>query len=126
MFDFKFWAKPVKDPNASFLADILADKSMKEEMLGMMSQEMPSQDQVYTDAAKILNHAQHSDYRVWAKEAWAHVLTHLDAIQDPKSTTDQVNFHRGALRESLDLLRISYRAKFVKEHLEREKASSAL
>jgi hypothetical protein len=102
------------------LADLLGNGALRDDLIGMSKITPPSPDQILTDANKILSYASQSDYKVWAKEVWAHIITHLDVIQDPKASMDEVNFHRGALRQALDLLRVSYRARLLKEQLEAE------
>jgi hypothetical protein len=109
-----------KKSEPSQIAQILSTQSMREELLGVASAVQPTQEQILADANKIVAYSTKSDYAVWSKEAWAKALSHLDAIQDPKSTSSEVDFHRGSLRATLDLLRISYQARSVKESLENE------
>lgn len=104
----------------SVLAEILSTETSREELLGMQSVEPPTQERILEDANRIVSYSSKQDYRVWSKEAWAKALSHLDAIQNPKATTDEVNFHRGALTATLNLLRISSQARAVKDDLERD------
>lgn len=108
------------------LADILSTEASKEELLGMKAPLSPTTEQIIQDANRLINYSHSADYRVWAKEAWSKVLSHIDAVQSSKSTTDEVNFHRGALKATLDLLRVSYQARAVRDSLEaQENVSTA-
>lgn len=109
----------IKD-DQSTLAALLGNPQLRDELLGMMAPVQPKHDKILADANAIVSYTHRDTYKVWAKEAWAHVLTHLDAIQDDKATSDSVNFHRGALKATLDLLRISHQANAVKQQLDRE------
>lgn len=107
-------------PKPSVLSDILRSPSAREELLGMQSVVPPSQDQILHDANKIVSYSSKQDYQVWATEAWAKALSHLDSIQNPKATMDEVNFHRGALSATLNLLRVSEQARSIKTQLEQD------
>ena len=109
-----------KKESPSQIAQILSTQSMREELLGVVNAVQPTHQQILEDANKIVSYSSKSDYAVWSKEAWAKALSHLDAIQDPKAPQSEVDFHRGSLRATLDLLRISYQARSVKESLENE------
>lgn len=95
-------------------------KEGREELLGMKAVQPPSEKQILEDANKIVSYANSKAYTKWADEAWAKVLSHIDAIQDEKATAQQVDFHRGALRATLDLLRIAGQAEHVKQQLDTE------
>lgn len=102
------------------MAEILSLPSTREELLGMQTIQQPSKTQILEDANHIISYSSKTDYRVWSKEAWAKALSHMDALQDSKLSTEQIHFHRGALKATLDLLRISYQAHSVKESLDNE------
>lgn len=102
------------------LGDILSHEETKLEMLGMKKVVPPTHDRILQDANKIVNYSSKQDYQVWSQEAWAKVLAHVDALQDAKMSTDQMHFHRGCLRATLDLLRVAHQARLVKEQLEAE------
>ncbi len=108
-----------KKPSQEFklLTDLLASNSLREEVLGVKNTRVPTPEQMLNDTANLINYTNQPEYQVFAKEAWAHVLLDLDTILDPKSTNDQVNTARGAMRATLDLLRKSYQAKQTYEAL---------
>jgi len=103
------------------LARMLATPSLREEFLGVAESKMPDPDTIISDANKLANFASSDEYKVFAKEVWARSLNHLDAILDPATISEKLQFHRGALRASLDLLRLSYQARLTREQLEAEK-----
>lgn len=109
-----------------FVAVLLADPKVREDLLGVGVAQLPAPQQILEDASKILRYSQSQDYRMFQKEVWARVLSHLDAIQNDKSTADQVNFHRGALKASLDILRIAAQARVTRDMLEKETQSATL
>jgi hypothetical protein len=113
----KFFRKDV-----SHIAQILSTETTREELLGMQTPVEPSKERILEDANRIVNYSTKADYRVWSKEAWSKALGHLDAIQEAKASTEQIHFHRGALKATLDLLRVSYQARAVKMQLEQEDA----
>lgn len=117
----KNWLKPTP----SILAEVLSTEATREEMLGMRMVTPPSQAQILDDANRIVNYSSKTDYRVWSREAWAKALSHMDALQNPKATTDEIHFHRGALNATLNLLRISHQARAVKTQLESEETASS-
>lgn len=113
-----FWKKK-QDPIV-VLAEVLAREANQKDLLGMSTPKNPTVDQVIIDAAKLMEYGFSSDYKVFAKEAWSRVLVELDKILDERTPADQVNNARGALRATLDLLRLSYQARITKESLEKE------
>lgn len=86
----------------------------------MRKLDMPSRDAQFSDSANLLNYTASTGYQVWAKEAWAKALSHLDAVMDERASADRVNYERAALRATLDLLRVSYQAQAVNEQLAKE------
>lgn len=107
-------------PSFTLLSDILSNEMNREELLGMRDIVPPTDDQILKDANHIISYSSKTDFAVWSREAWAKVLGHLDMLQSPRATQEEVNFHRAALAASLNLLRIAYQARKVKEHLERD------
>lgn len=116
MVNIKSWFQKEQ----SQLSQILSSETTREELLGMQAPAQPSTERILEDANRIVSYSTKADYRVWSKEAWSKALSHIDAIQDPQASADTVNFHRGALKATLDLLRVSYQAHAVKAQLENE------
>jgi hypothetical protein len=106
------------------LAAILSTDTSREELLGMRKIIPPTQERILEDATRIVNYSSKQDYRVWSQEAWAKALSHIDALQSPKLTTEELHFHRGALTGTLDLIRVSYQARLVKDDLEKNPEES--
>jgi hypothetical protein len=102
------------------LAELLTKERNQEDFLGVSPTAMPQANEMLSDAANLLKYSYSDDYKVFAKEAWARVLLELDKVLDPKTPVDQIQNSRGALRATLDLLRLSYQARFTKEQLEKE------
>lgn len=116
------WKNPFRkevDPIA-VLAELLSKQNNQKDFLGVSPTSMPGSDELLSDAAKLVKYSFSDDYKVFAKEAWARVLLELDKVLDPRTPVDQLQNSRGALRATLDLLRLSYQARFTKENLERE------
>lgn len=107
----------------SQLAELLGNPSIQEDLLGMLQPVQPDAKRILDDANQIVKHSRDLSYGTWAKEAWAEAVNHIDALQDPKLSMEAVNFHRGALRATMNLLRISYQAREVKRQLDEESAS---
>lgn len=114
--DIRNWFKKV--PDNGLLVSILAENRNKETLLGIKPMPLPNPEQIKRDAAKLTNYSQSGDYKIFADEVWARVLTHLDALLDPKTTA--LDYHRGALKEALDLLRLSYQARAIVEQYSNE------
>jgi hypothetical protein len=86
---------------------------------------MPEPERIIADANMLSNFASTQEYQVFAKEVWAKAIDHLDKILDSSTTGEKLQFHRGALRTSLDLLRLSYQARLTREQLEKEQKEVA-
>lgn len=105
------------------LAKLLADSRNVESLLGVREVVMPSQDDMHRDASRLVGYSRSEDYKIFADEAWSRVLTHLDVMMDKKASKEHVDYHRGACKEALDLLRLSYQARAVlKAEAEREQS----
>ena len=114
-----------KSEHMKALAELLAYGDNREGFLGIKATALPTPDQVRTQAAKMARYSESKDYQVFAEEVWARVLSHLDVILDDKSSDEKVKYHRGALREALDLLRVSYAARNVLEESAKQDEASA-
>lgn len=109
---------------ADELGKLLQYPRNKEDLLGVQELELPTPDKILSDANRIVSYGRSPEYATFAKEAWARVLSHLDVIMDDKASMEKVNFHRAALKSTLDLLRLSYQAKVTKDTLEKEQAAN--
>jgi hypothetical protein len=119
-----FWNKKKEVDPVTVLAELLSKQKNQEDFLGVSPSAMPQPNELLSDAAKLLKYSYSDDYKVFAKEAWARVLMELDKVLDPRTPVDQLQNARGALRATLDLLRLSYQARFTKENLDRENQQS--
>ena len=76
---------------------------------------IPTPDGIKVDAAKILKYTDSNAYKTFAEEAWSRIINGLDKILDDKATNETRQYHCGAVKATLDLLRLSYQAKYVIE-----------
>ncbi len=107
------------------LAYILAEVSNREELLGMKPPIIPTPEGIKIDASRIAKYTESKDYKKFAEEAWARIIAGLDKILDERSSNEVRQYYCGAVRSTLDLLRLSYQAKLVIEEWDKEhKASS--
>ena len=106
------------------LRDILASADNKETLLGMKDVQIPEPRQIKEDAARLVKYSKSEDYKRFADVAWSHVLTHIDVLTDEAASADRVQMHRGALKATLDLLRLSYQARFVLEQQQKSEQES--
>lgn len=109
-----------KNKQAKLLAQILSEVSNREELLGMKAPIIPTPDGIRVDAAKILKYTDTAGYKKYAEEAWSQVIQGLDKILDSRTSRDQRDFYCGEVNATLNLLRLSYRAKLVMEELDKE------
>lgn len=105
------------------LARLLTSPELREDFLGVRQSEIPSPEAIINDANMLASYASKGEYQVFAKEVWARALTHLDSILDANTTGEKLQYHRGALRASLDLLRVSYLARLTREQTEKQEAT---
>lgn len=109
--------------NSKLLAQILAEVSNREEMLGMKAPIIPTPEGIKVDATKILKYTDSNGYKKFAEEAWARVIEGLDKILNPKTTKDQRDFYCGEVNATLNLLRLSYQAKEIVQQESEDNAS---
>lgn len=106
------------------LASLLANGDNRESFLGVKNPKFPTAQEIRDNAARLAAYSDSKDYLVFAEEAWARVLSHLDTILDDKTSFERVQYHRGALREALDLLRVSYQARNVVDQADKQNVTS--
>ena len=121
------WNPLKREPDViSVLAELLTKKPMQEDLLGVSNIPNPTEQDISSDASRILQYSYSEDYKTFAKEAWARVLTEMDVVLSPKSNSDQIHTARGAIRATLDLLRLSYQARFTKDRMDQRKKQTAV
>jgi hypothetical protein len=104
-----FWKKKQEDgPETKFLADLLASPAMQENLLGVQKLSPLTPDQIRAEHARVAQYASTEHYKAWAKTLWSDVARHMDALTNPSTPKDQVDFLRGQLASSLSHLRRSY------------------
>ena len=108
------------------LSEILSDKSNRETLLGVLNAAPPTKEQIERDAARVVNYSNTTDYSIFAKEAWSEVLKSIDKLMSDKLSQNDVDFYRGQLSATINLLRISYLARNAKEKLEKERKENLL
>lgn len=118
------WFKPKPDYSKQ-LADILGQLGNREDLLGVKQPLIPTPDDIRKDAAKLYRYSQSGDYKRFADEVWSRVISDLDTIMDSKATQEQVSYCRGAVKRSLDILRLSYQARQVMDTLDQEKQATS-
>jgi hypothetical protein len=114
------WRKRASDE----LAKLLGDSRNVEMFLGVKDPIIPTQEDIRRDAAKLVRYSTTADYKVFADEVFSRVLAHLDVMMDERATKERVDYHRGAAKEALDLLRLSYQAKSSMQAYDREQSAS--
>lgn len=102
-----------KSKHVEQLRDLLGNQNNLETFLGVKAMAMPTQEAQKADAARLVNYSKSTDYKIFADEVYARVLSHLDVMMDEKASKERVDFHRGAAKEALDLLRLSFQARSV-------------
>lgn len=112
------------DNTAAMLARFLAESPNREELLGMKPVALPTPDGIKRDAAKLVKYSNSSDYKVFADEAWGRIVGHLDKILDDRSSDEMRRYYCGAVKATLDLLRVSYVARNIVEQSAREHPAS--
>jgi hypothetical protein len=95
------------------LAELLAHSDNRESFLGVKDVNLPTAQQIQQKAAQLARYSESKDYLVYVEETWGRILNHLDTILNDRTTYEQVQYHRGALKEALDLLRVSYQARNI-------------
>ena len=86
-------------------------------MLGVKRTVSVSPDRIKADTDRAIRYSQSSDYTVFAKEVWADVLDSMDKLMRSDLSDREIDFHRGRMNASLDHLRISYKARQMKEKI---------
>lgn len=120
-----FFKKQPVTNHMRLLADLLANGENRETFLGVKEAKFPTPQEIRDQSAKLARHSESSDYLTFAEEAWGRVLNHLDIMLDDRTTDQRVQYHRGALKATLDLLRVSYQARVVMQHHDKEQAETS-
>lgn len=108
------------------LRDLLGNQNNADTFLGIREIIAPDQKQLTSDAAKLVRYSNADDYKIFADEVWSRVIAHLDVMMDEKASKERVDFHRGAAKEALDLLRLSHQARtLLKADADREQSVTA-
>jgi hypothetical protein len=115
---FSIFSRNKKDDD--FIALLLSDPKVREDLLGVGVSELPVASRIIEDAKSVLRFASSQDYRLFSKEVWARCIASLDVILDDRTSLEKLHFHRGSLRNSLDLLRVAAQARITKEVLEKD------
>jgi hypothetical protein len=116
----KLWRKLLAN-RSNTLADILSDSKNKENLLGVILPNRPGREEIERDAVRMLSYSNSSDYAIFVKESWAIFLKSMDKVMDGKLEDREIDFHRGKMSSIIDLLRISYMARDIKDGIEKEK-----
>lgn len=109
-----------RDKSATLVAKILAEVSNREELLGMKTPIIPTPEGIKVDASKLLKYTDSNGYKKFAEEAWAQIIGDLDKILDVRTSRDQRDYYCGAVNSTLNLLRLSHKAKLVIEEWDRQ------
>lgn len=120
----KLWAKP--SSKGKTLAEILSSDKNREYLLGVLNSVPPTKDEVERDIEKVRKYSDSQDYEVWAKEAWAKVIDCVDKLMDDELKEREVDFFRGKLAATMDLLRVSYMARENQKRIIEEKKMAGL
>lgn len=113
-----------RDNASQMVSALLAEVSNREELLGMKAPIIPTPEGIKVDAAKIAKYSDTDGYKKFAEEAWSQVIQGLDKILDDRSSNETRQYYCGSVKATLDMLRVSYKAKmFVEEFLKEQSAS---
>lgn len=102
------------------LSEWLFTREKREHVLGVKEIEIPTEQQQRNDTNKIISYSHSEDYKAWSEETWAIALDHLDRILDDRTSPQMIEYHRGSLKATLDLLRLSYKARQIRKRLEEQ------
>lgn len=61
-----------------------------------------------------------ADYKRFADETWARIVTSLDKILEERSSNEVRQFHCGSVKAMLDLLRLSYQARMLMDEFDKQ------
>lgn len=111
--NWKFW----KDTTA--ISQILAEPRNREEFLGVKEMELPTPKDIRDNAAKIATYSNSADYKRFADETWARIVTSLDKILDERSSNEVRQHNCGQVKAMLDLLRLSYQARMLVDEFDK-------
>ena len=119
----KSWAKSehVRVP----LAELLSRENLKEDFLGVSKDRLKSNEETVDDAIRLLRFAQTEDYAVFLKEIWETVCLSVKKLTEENLKETEVNYQRGYLSASLDILKISYNVQRFMESERSKKTTSA-
>jgi hypothetical protein len=107
------WPWQKENEQVALLRNLLADPDVAAQLLGTRESRLKSDEDLTSEAAKVLRYSNSSDYKVFAGKSWERLLLHMDAILNANSSQDRVSYHRGAINEVLYLLRLSHEAREV-------------
>jgi hypothetical protein len=99
-----------RNPQHDFLVEMLSKPKAREDLLGTRTVIPPTDQEMRRDSAKVVNYANSDEYQVWAEEAWFQATELIQKILDARSHQER-DQHCGALSQTLELLRVSAKAK---------------
>lgn len=106
----KFSALFKKAPQPNFLADLLKDPRIKESLLGVDRFRPMTDEDIRSDASRIINYARTEDYSIYAQKLWQTVVFYVKCLSDVNLKPSEVDFYRGCLKATMEDLKISYEA----------------
>lgn len=120
----KSWVTP--SHKGETISEILSDKKNRETLLGVLDQIAPSREQMERDSIHVINYSNSTDYSVFAKEAWSEIIKDIDELMNDELSDREIDFYRGKLSATVDLLRISYMARKAKDMFDQERKQELL
>lgn len=99
--------------NRETLREILESPMNRETLLGVQRIQPPKPEKIKGDLDKVISYSRTTDYEIFASEIWHEVQECIDKITDKSITSSQVDFYRGALSQTLKILRISFKARNI-------------
>lgn len=118
--NWKFW----QSKHLQQVAKILADPRNKEDFLGMKGLDLPNPKDIRDNAAALVRYSKGADYKRFADETWARVMTGIDKILDERSSNEVRQYHCGSVKAMLDLLRLSYQARQVVDEFDKHQMNA--
>ena len=107
---------------SDFLKELLLKKEGREILIGETKIVSLEPNSIRRDANRIVKFADTEDYEAFAKEVVLDILDSIDQLCKPELTISETDFYRGSLAQSINLLKVSYKAHYkIKELNETQK-----
>ena len=103
------------------LSEILNSEEGREILIGEKKLVSLNPSSIKRDAARIVQYAKSEDYAVFLKEAYLDLIDSIDRLTNSKISSSEADFLRGRMSQTLDLMRVSYKAHRVLKEINEAK-----